>query len=209
MATLPPSSHSVKVVALLTGQRELVLIDQPLTLDTLALLQPVSPLSRMFLDGAGMEYRPKGIVVYVDGKRVWTKDCPHHGATDASPSTQTTHATLHAIPFADAFCDDCDYDENGRLARNRAAMEHLHNDYSGRDDADEWAADVIEAAGSQRPKLRPAPVEPESAKPHAPCPCPTYGKSDTPLGLPYKPLRQVRHTDKGTEMLLGHDFATL
>ena len=186
-----------------------MLIDEPLTLDTLALLQPFSPLSRAFLDGAGMEFRPKGIVVYVDGKRVWTADCPHHGATDASSMSSTRkggHADVRAVPFTDAFGDE--YDDE-RLADNRTAMEYLRNDYSGRDDAEEWAADVIEAAGSLRPKLRPSKPGPEPVVDHAPCPCPTYGKRTTPLGLPYKPVRQVRRTAEGTEMLLGHDFATL
>jgi len=207
MATLPPSSHSVKVVALLSGQRERVLIDEPLTLETLALLQPFSPLSRMFLDGAGMEFRPKGIAVYVDGKRVWRKDCPHHGATDCY-ATHRDGKSVHAIPFADAFGDE--YTDE-RLADHRAAAEYLRNDHSGRDDAEEWAADVIEQAGSLRPKLRPTTPEPEpeSTKPHAPCPSPTYGKRTSPFGLPYKPVRQVRKTAEGTEMLLGHDFATL
>jgi len=116
------------------------------------------------------------------------------------------HGSVSAVPFTDAFGDD--YDDE-RLAANRAAAEHLHNDHSGRDDAEEWAADVIEAAGSLRPKLRPAPVEPESTGPRAPYPCPTYGKSATPLGLPYLPIRQIRRTAEGVELLVGHDFATL
>ena len=209
MSTLPPSEKRVKVVALLSREREMVLVDEPLTLDTLALLQPFSPLSRALLDGAGMEFRPKAIAVYVDGKRVWEKDCPHHGATDASSMSRTRwggHDDVHAIPFTGAFGDE--YTDE-QLADNRAAVEHLRNDYSDRDAADDWAAEVIEAAGSLRPKLRPAPSEPESTEPHAPCPCPTYGKRTTPLGLPYQPVRQVRQTDEGVEMLLGHDFATV
>jgi len=204
MSTVSPPVQRVKVVALLTRQREQVLIDEALTLDTLALLQPVSPLSRAFLEGAGMPSIPKGIAVYVDGKRLWVRDCPHWGATDLASATRKTD--LQAIPFTDAFGDD--YDDE-RLAENRAAAEFVRNDQSDRDDADEWVADVLEQAGSQRPKLRPTPPELEPVVEHAPCPCPTYGKRTTPLGLPYRPVRQVRKTDKGVEMLLGHDFATL
>ena len=160
MPTLAPPERRVKVVALLARQRETVLIDQPLDLDTLALLQAASPLSRMFLDGAGMEFRPKAIAVYVDGKRLWCEECPRHGATDAISTTGK--ADLPTVPFTDAFPEDDD--DDGRLAANRAAWETMRNDYSGRDDADEWAAEVIEAAGSLRPKLRPTPPP----GPHAP-----------------------------------------
>ena len=105
MPTLSPTTKSVKVVAILGRQRERVLVDEPLTLDALALLQPISPLSRAFLDGAGMEYRPVGIAVYVDGKRVWSERCPHHGATDAYPDHHNKRG-IKIIPFTDAFPED-------------------------------------------------------------------------------------------------------
>ena len=210
MSNVPTATHRVKVVAIYGNpenpkHREETLIDEPLTLATLALLEPLSPLSSMLLDGAGMKYRPRGIAVFVDGKRVWSKECPHHGATDAY-ATHEGGRHIDTIPFTDAFGDD--YDDE-RLAANRAAWEHLRNDHDSADAADDWAADVIEAAGSLRPILRPSPAEPESTGPHAPCPCERYGDRTTPLGLPYKPVRQVRKTENGVEMLVGHEFATL
>ena len=126
------------------------------------------------------------------------------GRTDAFADRHDGHS-VHTTPFTDAFPEDYEWDDE-RLADNRAVVEYLRND---RDDADDWAADVIEAAGSLRPKLRPAKPAPDPVVAHAPFPCPTYGKRTTPLGLPYKPIRQVRKTDNGVEMLVGHEFATL
>ena len=47
------ATRTVRVVALLPAEQEQVLLDEPLTLESLALLEPKSPLSRAFLDGAG------------------------------------------------------------------------------------------------------------------------------------------------------------
>jgi len=210
MSNVPTPTRTVKVVALLSAEPDgptVDLIDQPLTLETLPLLQPVSPLSRMLLDGAGMEWRPKAIAVFVDGKRVWTKECHERGPTDfVRADRRTNHREdIPVVTFTDAFdapadgtlsLDDYDYWDE-RLADARTVSELLRNDYQDRDDAENWAADVCEAAGSQRPILQPSPPEPESTEPHAPCPCPTPGKCDVTLGLPYHAAGSWRltHTD--------------
>ena len=60
-----------------------ILVDKPLeTVEDLALLQPVSPMSRMLQDGAGMEYRPKAVLAYLDGKLIWEKSAGKSGRTD-------------------------------------------------------------------------------------------------------------------------------
>jgi len=182
MATVPSSRKIVKVVALLSRQRQRVLLEEPLSLETLPLLQPISPLSRMFLDGAGLRYRPKGIAVYVDGKRLWRQAAQRCGATDhVSDTRKGGHDSVQALCFTDAYGGD-EYDDE-RLAANRAAWELLHNDPDQTNWAEDTAADLIEAAGSLRPKLSVPPRAPLPEADHSPYPCPVC-RSTTPTSNP-------------------------
>ena len=176
MATVPQSRKVVKVVALLPRQRERVLLEEPLTLATLALLQPVSPLSRMMLDGAGLPYRPKAIAVYVDGKLLWKQLAQRFGATDRVSST--AKAALQTICFTDAY--GTEYDDE-RLADNRLAWELLHTDPDQAHWPEDTAADLIDDAAWLRPSGRPHPDQaPLPEADHSPYPCPVANPSKAP-----------------------------
>jgi len=191
-------SRQVKVVAVLGHDRERVLLDEPLTIDTLGLIQAASPLSRMFLDGAGMAYRPKSIKVYLDGELCWSQKCLDPGySTSVKVNTTRPHdAKIVTVPFTDAFPEDWDWDDE-RLADNRTAAEYLHNDYSAVDWAEDIAAELCESAGSLRPKMQPAkaaPLPSVDAK-HAPYPTDYDGRRPcaTTPGLPYHKATGIRN----------------
>ncbi|MCX7428810.1 MAG: hypothetical protein NTW96_24690 [Planctomycetia bacterium] len=199
-------SRQVKVVAVLGHDRERVMLDEPLTLATLALIQSASPLSKMMLDGAGMAYRPASIAVYLDGVLCWSKTCNRHGSTDEFSSTgHQGDKRVDASSFTDVFppredtCsddyEDCGYGEyfDERRADNRSADDLLHNDYS--DPAMDWVEDVIEAAGSLRPIMQPRKPTPVRGN-HAPCPIEYAGRMPccTTPGLPYHKPGEWRRT---------------
>ena len=202
------------------AERERVLVEEPLTVENLeSWLQPTSPLSRAVRDGAGFEYRPNGVRCYVgsdsDGWRLaWERKCSQQKTDTDEP--HVGHAVIHCTPFTDAFPEGEDGDddfEDARQAAIKAAYDaiHQHNSaaYEDREAAEDWVADVCELAGSQKPKLRPTPKPAESTAPVVPYPCPSTGyKCGTnELGLPPRPIRQVRGGNgQPIELLIDHDW---
>jgi hypothetical protein len=174
-----------------------------LTLDTLALLQKSSPLSRMIVDGAGLPYRPREVTVVVDGVKAWTAKCGKGGTTDNS-SADRKHAQVPMITVGDLTALGMEGGEARaairklrkleRITDNRAVAEYREHRHELGGEGHGWANDVaedlLEAAG--RPSFGPPrpPRKPEAepalyAGEAYPCPEPCVAKG-TVLGLPYR-----------------------
>ena len=186
-------SKVIKVIAERVSS-ERVLLEEELTEGTLALLQKQSPLSRAFLDGAGLPYRPKSVAVFVDDQLLWRVRCPRRGSTDDAIG-KPTECYPEVMTFTDAYGEG--YTDE-RAASNRAAWQDMRNEHE--DWAEEVASDLVELAGSLRPIRRPVAPKQVAPKSHAPYPSPRYGDTDVTLGLPYTPSgswRRVRCLNSG------------
>ena len=194
MSTLAQASapRQVRIVAEFSSKRKHE-SEFDLTLDTLALLTPNSPLSRMFLDGAGEEFMPKAIAVYVDGKLVWRKRCPKSGDTAVIPTSGHQGDKRIRTISLDGERVSAKVE---RMLRNRAYAQYRSERRAAvvvsHEAAEDFVADVLEAAGSLRPKLAPRPAEVEPAVDHGPYPLPVYGAPATPDGYNYRPSCEYR-----------------
>lgn len=152
-------ARTIRVVATLSRDRERVLMEQPLDIEGLALLQPKSPLSRALLNGCGMEFYPRSIAVFLDGEMVWRQRSVSRGATAEIALTRPETETVHCKPFADVFSADHVY-ENEKLASNRAAYEALRNPDPTASDGGSVAeveGEVILRLAATPPRPTPAP----------------------------------------------------
>ena len=192
MSTLAQVSapRQVRIVAEFFNKRKHV-SEFDLTLDTLALLTPSSPLSRMFLDGAGEEYVPLAIAVYVDGKLVWRKRCHDSGSTALCCVTHRSKRIRTVSLSGERVSAKVE-----RMLRNRAYAQYRADRKAAvavsHAEAEDFVADVLEAAGSLRPKLAPAKPEVEPTVDHPGYPSPVYGAPATPDGFTYKPACEYR-----------------
>jgi len=165
---------TIRVDALLPQERTRTLLEEELTLSSLPLLTPLAPLSRMILNGAGMEYRPKGIAVYLEGELVWEAQCHEKGPTDyVRADRRTNHRPdVPTVTFTRAFGKGADWDDES-IADQRAAWEHLRNTTADDHEwADDTAAELLEAAAWLRPALEPTKPADRPADDTDPCPCP-------------------------------------
>ena len=147
---------NVKVVCRISRKRERVLLECPLTADNLSLITPDSPLSRLLCDGAGQRWVPTALMVYVDGRMLWERSCCT--GADTGLRSANHRALEEAIPFSVLSHDA----ENGdrewlaeRIASNRLVDALGRNAYSAKEWAETAAADLIDEAGSLRPRLEP------------------------------------------------------
>ncbi len=147
---------NVKVMCRLSRKRERVLLEAPLTVENLSLITPNSPLSRMLCEGAGQRYVPTAVMVYVDGKLAWDRSC--HTGADTELRSANHRAIEQAIPFSvlahEAENGDREWLDE-RIASNRLVDALSHNAYSSKEWAETAAADLLEEAGSLRPRIAP------------------------------------------------------
>lgn len=187
----------VKVVCKLSRKRERVLLESPLTEETLPLLTPKSALAAMLIEGAGQRYVPTGIAVYVDGKLRWEASC-HTGADTSLRGVRHTGESVQAVPFSVLAANEAnegrEFDAE-RLASNRLADTLSRTDYGARHWADEVAEELVSEAGSLRPKLTPVKPEPEAPFVHRPYPLPYVGQAAPLPGGRYQPVSQVTPED--------------
>lgn len=102
MGTITHPAHRVKVCACRLGSDDRTILDEPLTEHTLPLLTPLSALSHAIVDGAGQEYYPHAIAVYMDGALLWRTPCPRHGQTALAPVTRV-HADAMTLANTNVF----------------------------------------------------------------------------------------------------------
>ena len=147
----------------------------------------------MLLAGAGLPHIPRAIAVYVDGKLAWRKRCPKQGATAVIPASgHQGDARIRTISLDGERVSA----KVERMLRNRAYAQY-RADRRGATavaytEAEDYVADVLEAAGSLRPKLAPRPAEVEPAVDHPAYPLPVYGAPATPDGYTYRPSCEYR-----------------
>ena len=149
----PANAPVVRIVAE-RGKSERVLAEYELTLSGLGILQPDSPLSREFLNGAGLSRVPRSIAVYVNGVRAWRRRCHHVGQT-ALMSYSRRDKRVRPIRMADF--------ETATVANTvvDAADRKLAAEYAlERDFAEDCAEKLLHECPRRRQPMMPRPSAP-------------------------------------------------
>lgn len=161
--------HFMVVADLGRGRVEIV-AEVPLTVESLSLLQERSGLSKALVAGAGLEYVPRAIEVYLDGVLLWRQKCHDRGETSRQSATRKRVPRTVGLGAKAA-----------RLMANRAYAtwratrdEYMTDEFSRGD-----VAAATREAGSQ--------VTSEMATRMAECP-------PRPAGRPHPPVDGVLHS---------------
>lgn len=149
----PANGPVVRIVAE-RGKSERVLAEYELTLSGLGILQPNSPLSREFLNGAGLSRVPRSIAVYVNGVLAWRRKCHEWGQT-ALMSSSRRDKRIHPVRMA-----DFDTEQIAAVVVDAADRKLAGEYFAERDFSDDIAEELLQECPRRRQPMKPRPSAP-------------------------------------------------